>query len=468
MMISLREYIPFYRRNLKVALPVMLTHIGASLVGFVDTMMVGHFSTTALAAVSLSNAIFFTVMVFAMGLLMGLTPLISQQVGHKASAAADGTEDDRIAHLLRGSMVMTVLLAVATVIPLAMVIPFLGSLGQDPEVVEDARTYYLLITVSLIPFLFFCTEKQFLEGLGNTTVAMVISIAMNLLNVGLNYVLIYGHFGFPAMGATGAGIATLVSRTLLPVLFFAFIWGRKEWRWYLRDRSGLPLRPVLREVWKVGAPIGMQTWIETVTFTLTTVIVGWLGKEAVAAHQIATQIADLTFMLAVGVGSATTIRVSYQLGKGDLYAVRMASNASIHLVLLMNTIGALLMISLRNYIPMLFTEDAEVIAIASTLILCAGFFQYADGMQCVGAAMLRGLTDVKRPMVYAFIAYIVVSLPVGLLCTFTFRMGAVGMWIGFIVSLSMAAVLFHTRFRRLLDKQETSPSPIGQIGDKDW
>ena len=124
----------------------MLTHIGASLVGFVDTMMVGHFSTTALAAVSLSNAIFFTVMVFAMGLLMGLTPLISQQVGHKASAAADGTEDDRIAHLLRGSMVMTILLTVATVIPLAMVIPFLGSLGLDPEVVEDARTYYLLIT----------------------------------------------------------------------------------------------------------------------------------------------------------------------------------------------------------------------------------------------------------------------------------------------------------------------------------
>ena len=449
---SISEYIPYYRRNLKVALPIMLTHVGASLVGLVDTMMVGHYSTTDLAAVSFSNAIFFTMMVFAMGALMGLTPLISQQIGHKASAEADGTEDDRIAHLLRAGTVLTLILTVLTVVPLAMVIPMMGSLGQEPEVVATAKTYYLLIVISLIPFLFFCTEKQFLEGLGNTTVAMVISIAMNLLNVVLNYVLIYGHLGLPAMGATGAGIATLISRTLLPVLFFAFIWFRKEWRWYLRDKSGLPLRPVLKEVWKVGAPIGMQTWIETFTFTLTTIIVGWLGKEAIAAHQIALQISDMTFMLAVGVGSATTIRVSYQLGKGDLHAARMASNASIHLVLLMNTIGAVLMIGLRNYIPLLFTEDSAVIDIAASLILCAGFFQYADGMQCVGAAMLRGLTDVRLPMVYAFIAYIVISLPVGLICTFTLGMGAVGMWVGFIVALTIAAVLFHVRFRRKLDK----------------
>ena len=415
-------------------------------------MMVGHYSTTALAAVSLSNAIFFTVMVFAMGALMGITPLVSREVGHKASSSADGTEDARIAHLLRAGVVLTLVLIVLTVVPLAALIPFLGSLGQDPLVVEDARVYYLLIVISLVPFLFFCTEKQFLEGLGNTTVAMIISIVMNLLNVALNYVLIYGHLGLPAMGATGAGIATLVSRTLLPVFFFVFIWCRREWRWYLRDRSGRPVRPVLGELWKVGAPIGMQTWIETFVFTLTTVIVGWLGKEAIAANQIATQIADLTFMLAVGVGSATTIRVSYQLGKGDLYAARMAANASIHLVLMMNTVGALLMICLRNCIPVLFTSDPVVIDIAASLILCAGFFQYADGMQCVGAAMLRGLTDVRRPMVYAFIAYIVISLPVGLVCTFTLRMGAVGMWVGFIIGLSVAAVLFHVRFRKKLDR----------------
>lgn len=188
--------------------------------------------------------------------------------------------------------------------------------------------------------------------------------------------------------------------------------------------------------------------LETFLFTLSFVIVGWLSKEALAAHQIANQIADMTFMLAIGIGSATTIRVSHQLGKGDFHAVKMAANASIHLVLVMNTIGAVLMISLRNYIPMLFTEDPEVIRIGSTLVMIAGFFQYADGLQTVGAAMLRGITDVRRPMWYAFIAYIAISLPLGLLLTFPCRLGAPGMWISFIVGLSVAALLFHIRFRK--------------------
>ena len=160
----------------------------------------------------------------------------------------------------------------------------------------------------------------------------------------------------------------------------------------------------------------------------------------------------MTFMLALGIGSATTIRVSHQLGEGNIYGVRMASNASIHLVLLMNSIGAALMIGLRNYIPMLFTEDEEVIAIASQLIVIAGLFQYADGLQAVGAAMLRGITDVKVPMVIAFVAYILVGLSVGLVCAFPIGMGAAGIWIGFIFGLSLAAICFHIRFRRLIRK----------------
>ena len=177
-------------------------------------------------------------------------------------------------------------------------------------------------------------------------------------------------------------------------------------------------------------------------------IIGWISKEALAAHQVANQIADMTFMLALGIGSATTIRVSHQLGEGNLHGVRMASNASIHLVLLMNTIGAALMIGLRNYIPTLFTDDQEVIAIASQLIVVAGLFQYADGLQAVGAAMLRGITDVKVPMVIAFVAYIVVGLSVGLLCAFPLQMGATGIWIGFICGLALAAICFHIRFQK--------------------
>ena len=442
----LREFIPYYRRNLKLAMPVMLTQLGAALVGLFDSVMVGHYSTTALAAVSFSNAIFFTVMVFAMGILMGITPLVGIEVGKMANGLHC---EQRISSLLQNGMWLTLLLCLVMGVMLGGCIPFLESFGQDPSVVKEARPYYILIVLSLIPFLFFTLQKQFLEGLGNTTVAMVLTILVNGLNILLNWVLVFGHCGFPAMGATGAGIATFVSRLLLPVCFTLVILLKKEWRRYLSlfsfKQNSLT---ELKQLFTIGWPIGLQTFLETITFTLSFIIIGWLSKEALAAQQIANQIADLTFMLALGIGSATTIRVSIQLGKGDIYALGMAARASVHLVLLMNTIGAMLMISCRHLIPYLFTNDPAVAELASTLILFAGLLQYADGMQCVGAAMLRGITDVKRPMTHTFIAYILVAFPIGLFCTFPLRMGATGMWVGFIFGLALAAVLFHLRFHK--------------------
>lgn len=445
----LKEYFPYYKRNLKVAFPVMLTQLGASLVGLFDSIMVGRYATADLAAVSFSNAIFFTFMVFAMGCLMGLTPLVGYEVGQQ-NADCHRT----IANLFRTGALFTLLLSVAMVLVLGMFLPFLDYFGQEPEVIAAARPYYTLIVLSIVPFLFFTLCKQFMEGLGNTMVAMILTMGMNVLNIGLNWVLIFGHLGFPAMGATGAGIATLISRTLMPLLFLLAIYLRKEWRRYLKQVEQVEQVELLHKLWSIGAPIGGQTVLETFTFTLSFVIIGWLSKEALAAHQVANQIANLTFMLAIGIGSATTIRVSHQLGKGDLHAVRMASNASIHLVLVMNSIGAGLMLALHNYIPLLFTKDPEVIRIASTLVMIAGLFQYADGLQTVGAAMLRGITDVKKPMLYAFIAYILIALPVGIVLTFPCHMGAPGMWVGFICGLSCAAALFHTRFRKKLREKE--------------
>ena len=449
-----RKYLPYYKRNLKVALPVMLTQLGASLVGLFDSIMVGHYATVDLAAVSFSNAIFFTVMVFAMGALMGITPLVGIQVGEMKQAIEDESIIRRkIASLFQNGMLFTVLLSLLMLVLLSACIPFLDRFGQDPEVIRVARPYYILIVVSLVPFLFFSFFKQFLEGLGNTMVAMVITLLMNGLNILLNWIFIYGHCGVEAMGATGAGIGSLISRIGMPLCFWAVMAWHKEWKLYLRVVWERFSWQRIRELVKIGAPIGAQTLLETFLFTASFVIIGWISKEALAAHQVANQIADMTFMLALGIGSATTIRVSHQLGEGNIHGVRMASNASIHLVLLMNTIGAALMISLRKYIPMLFTEDQEVIAIASQLIVIAGLFQYADGLQAVGAAMLRGITDVKVPMLIAFVSYIIVGLSVGLLCAFPFHMGAAGIWIGFICGLALAAVFFHVRFRRLINKK---------------
>ncbi len=451
---SLKEYLPYYKRNLRVALPIMLTQLGASLVGLFDSMMVGHYATVDLAAVSFANAIFFMAMVFAMGVLMAITPLVGIRVGEMNAQPEETTSiREKIAVLFQNGILLTVLQSALMLLLLGGCIPYLDCFGQDPDVIAVARPYYILIVISLVPFLFFTFFKQFLEGLGNTVVAMVITLVMNALNILLNWVFIYGHWGADAMGATGAGIGSLISRLGMPICFALAMWYKRDWRYYLASFTWRNIRwEEIKKQLRLGFPIGAQTFLETFTFTISFVIIGWISKEALAAHQVANQIADLTFMIAMGVGAATTIRVSHQLGAGDIRAVRMASNASIHLVLLLNTIGAVVMISLRNYIPLLFTQDTEVIAIASQLIVIAGLFQYADGLQAVGAAMLRGITDVKVPMLIAFMSYIVIGLAVGLVCAFPLEMGAAGIWVGFIMGLSTAATCFHIRFNRKYKK----------------
>ena len=256
------------------------------------------------------------------------------------------------------------------------------------------------------------------------------------------------------MGAEGAGWATLISRLLMPVCFIVAMFIKPEWRHYLaisRKKSAISRREV-ESLITIGAPIGLQSFAEAFLFMASFVIIGWISKEALAAHHIANQMCDLTFMLAQGIGAATTIRVSHQLGKGDLLAVRMASRASIHLCLLMNTIGASIMFFFRYQIPYIFSDDPEVAQIASTLLIFGALFQYADGLQCIGAAMLRGIQDVRVPMRIALFAYIGVALPLGLYLTFPADLGAKGMWMAFVIALVIPAILFHIRFNRQYKK----------------
>ena len=461
-MYKFSAYWPYYKRNLKVAFPVMLTQLGAAMVAFADSIMVGHYGTADLAAVSFSNAIFFTVMVFAMGAVMGITPLVGHVHGRLEKLLQQGTTEEEIAHkheqitsYLANGLVYTGLMCLLSLAFLAPCIPLLDSFGQEPEVVACARPYYILIVLSIVPFLLFCFSKQFLEGLGNTLVAMLITLGCNILNIFLNWIFIFGHWGIAPMGAEGAGLATLIARCLMPVCFFVAMFSKAEWRRYLTSmKTWLITRREVEHLLAIGTPIGLQSFAEAFLFTASFVIIGWISKEALAAHHIANQMADLTFMLALGIGSATTIRVSHQLGKGDLHAVRMASHASVHLCLLMNTIGAAIMIFGRNHIPYLFTDDPEVIPIASTLLVIAGTLQYVDGLQCIGAAMLRGIQDVRVPMRIALCAYLLIALPLGLYLTFPLGLGAKGMWIAFVIALAIPAVLFHIRFHKQLKNIE--------------
>ena len=461
---SFRTYWPYYKRNLQVAVPVMLTQFGAAMVGLADSIMVGHYGTTDLAAVSFSNAVFFTVMVFSMGALMGITPLVGHVHGRLEKLKVESLElreeseeivhkHEQISSYLTNGLVYTALITLLSLALLAPCIPFLDSFGQEPEVSACARPYFILIVLSIVPFMLFCFCRQFLEGLGNTFVAMMITLGCNLLNIFLNWVLIFGHCGFAPMGAEGAGWASFIARALMPVCFIIVMIGKADWRRYVSAISKrLVTRREVEHLIAIGTPIGLQSFAEAFLFTASFVIIGWISKEALAAHHIANQMADLTFMLALGIGSATTIRVSHQLGKGDLQAVRMASHASVHLCLLMNTIGAAVMIFGRNYIPYIFTDDEQVIPVASTLLIIAGTLQYVDGLQCIGAAMLRGIQDVRVPMRIALFAYIGIALPLGLYLTFPLGLGAKGMWIAFVIALAIPAVLFHIRFNRQLKR----------------
>lgn len=442
-----REYIPFYKRNLKVAGPVMLTQLGAGIAGIVDSIMVGHYGTTELAAVSFANSIFFTWMVFAMGALMGITPLTGYAfVQH---------DEYRLKKLWHGGMVFSVLLSLAMILMLVAVGFVMPYMGQDPEVIDVAMKYYALATVSTIPFLFYHAEKQYLEGLGNTTIAMVVMILINLLNIPLNWVLIYGHCGLPALGATGAGLATLFVRTLQPLIIYWIIRRKAEWGRYTMPQ-GRPdshtLLESLRSILKLGLPIGLQQTMEILAFTLAVTLMGWISKEAVAAHTIVNNISDLTFLVSTGIGAATTIRVSHQFGAGRIYDMHMAAKAAIHMALVWSFLAAALCIGGSALIPHVFTNDPAVIAIATPLMVLCGLFQISDALQCVGGAMLRGISDVRVPMIIAFVVYIVIALPLGYILMFPCGLGANGMWIAFIVGLTLAAIFLLARFVRIAPK----------------
>ena len=448
-----RDYIPYYKRNLRVAGPIVLSQVGVALTQLVDTFMVGKLGTTELAAVSLASSIALMGFLFVHGLLMGATPIVGQLF-----TTADVNEDDkrqRMGKIFQNQLLLSVLSSVLMLGLLYVVRLFLYNMGQDVAVVDCAIPYYIVLIISILPNMLFMAGKQLLEGLGNTSVAMGITIIANLVNILFNYFLIYGKCGFPEMGVLGAGLATLISRVVMPVMLFVVIYWRREWRQYCEEfRFGLFDWRSVVEILKVGFPIAVHILIEMSAFSLSGIMMGWLGAAALASHQIASQTSNLLFMVVLGVSAATTIRVSHQYGAKDYVAMRMAANASIHLCLCANLIMGLLLVVFRHDIVMLFSSDPEVIRIGAQVLVMASLFQLSDGMQIVGAGILRGLKDVKITMYVAFLAYLVINLPLGYVMAFVFDFGAPGVWMGFIGGLSVAAILFRIRYVKDFKKIE--------------
>ena len=439
------DYIPVYRKNLTLAIPVIFSQLGQVTVNLADNMMVGHVGTTELAAASFAINVFHIGMLFGLGITLGLTPLVGQSFSARNKRNTASWFKNGVLVYFAASIVLSIFMSVLVL--------FMNRMGQSDEVVQKAIPYYLIQVSSLVPLMLFFSVKQFFEGIGNTKIAMVITIGANLLNIGLNYVLIYGEMGFPALGLNGAGYATLISRIIMPIVFVLIILKQKDFKGYLTDalHSGFE-KLKIRRIISIGLPIGLQMVIEILAFSLGAIMLGWISKESLAGHQVAISMAAMTYMISFGLASGTTIRVSHAFGEHDLKEVKHAVFASLHMVIAFMSLMGILFVLLRNQVPLLFTSDPAVIKVAAGLLIVGAFFQIFDGIQVVLLGALRGIADVRIPMFMAFFSYIVVSLPISYLLAFVFNFGYSGVWIGFVFGLSTAAILFGLRLRNQIRK----------------
>jgi MATE family multidrug resistance protein len=437
----IKEYLPYYQRNLKVAVPVIIASAGQITVTMADNIMVGWVNAMELAAMSFSGAVYSIGMVFGMGFAIGVTPLIGISYG--------GNNFRKAASYLQNSLLLNLICVALCMTLMFLIGGFFDRLGQEETVITIAKPVYRMLVWSFLPQMIFFSGKQFAEGIGNTKISMYLTIACNLLNITLNYLLIFGKFGCPAMGAHGAAIATFVSRSAMAVGFIAIFCFHSSFRRYLLFFSKMGfLWSRIKELIRISTPVALQIGMEMFAFSFCTIMTGWVDGYSLAANQITLSMAILTFMIVLGIASATTIRVSHQLGAGNFVGARKAGFASMHLALGFMTMTGICFIVFRNHLPLLFNNEPEVVAIASQLFIAAGIFQVFDGLQAVSMAALRGLADTAKPMLVAFVSYIIVCLSVGYTLAFVVELGALGIWMGYVVALGMASIWLALRFNR--------------------
>jgi MATE family multidrug resistance protein len=442
MMLIPQRYRADIFQSMKLAYPVMLSQLGHVLIGVTDNIMVGHIGATELAAAGLANVAFNILMLFGIGVSYAITPLV---------AAADGASDRlQSAQVLRHGLVVNIVNASILCLVVYFGKSFLYHIGQPPEVVELAIPYLEIITFSLIPIMIFQSFRQFSEGLSDTFTPMVIVWVTILVNIILNYVLINGHLGFPVLELKGAGWATLTSRVFMAAGITAYVFFSAKFRIYrIAFTIGNYSRALFSKLLRLGIPAGSQFIFEVAAFDFSLVMIGWLGTTAIAAHQIAINLATISYMTASGIGAAATIRVSNELGRQNPAGVRRAAFVLVSIALALMTAWAVVFFAGHKVLPYLYVNDPSVIPVASSLILIAGVFQLSDGMQVVCIGALRGLHDVKVPSLMIFVSYWVIGLPLGYWLGIYLEMGPVGIWFGLLIGLTLTATACFLRLRRL-------------------
>ena len=426
-----------FQKNIVLATPVIIGQLGHIMVSVADTVMVGKVGVIPLAGATFATAIYHVFMLFGLGVSYAITPLVA------ATQPADNK--GRLIFLQNGILLNTLLALVMCLITLIL-IPFLSFFGQEPAVTLAATSYLKIISISLIPLMIFQTFRQFSEGQSNTLSPMIVSVLANLLNVLLNYVFIYGNWGFSEMGLNGAGYATLMSRCIMVVLMMAL--SRDMWRGF---RGYFDLK-VIKSLLRIGVPSGLQYVFEIGAFSMAGIMAGWISAAALAAHQIALNMVAVTYMAASGLGAAAAIRIANQMGKKDLKNLKLAGFSCLALVAVFMFLAAIFIIIARHWLIQLYIDDEAVQKIALGLLLIAAGFQISDGLQAVGLGILRGLTDVKVPAFVTFFVYWICAIPASYLLAFHFEMGLSGIWYALSGTLTLAALLHIFRFIYLTNR----------------
>lgn len=416
--------------------------LGQVMTGVADSVMVGWTGATPLAASSFANIFFSIPLFFGIGVSYAITPLVAEGAGAK--------DQTKIIEILRHGFIINLLVAILLVGLIFLVEPFMFSMGQPEDVVALGIPYLSIIGVSIIPTMIFQTYRQFAEGLEKTRMAMIIVIGSNLLNIALNYILIFGKYGFPEMGLNGAGWATLISRVVMAVSMMLYVYYGKRFIAFRKGFSfGSYSKSLISKMLHIGLPAGSQFIFEAGAFGFSALMMGWLGTTALAAHQIAINLATISYMTTSGLGAAATIRVGNFLGQRDKRKLQDSAFTMIWMAVALMAAWALLFIFGRHLLPSLYIEDIAVIELTAALLIIAAFFQLSDGIQVVCAGALRGLQDVKVPSILIFVAYWVIALPLGYWLAFPLGLGATGIWIGLLIGLTLTASAMVVRFWRL-------------------
>jgi len=443
--LKLKNYTSEFKNNLKLATPIMMGSLGHLLVGLIDDIMVGRLGAVELAATSLGNSLFFIALSIGLGFSFAITPLIAESDGEGNKEKGRG--------VFQHGIISCAIIGVAMFIMLLLIKPILYHLDQPEEVVVLAIPYYEIVALSMIPLMIFQGFKQFADGLSQTKYAMWATILTNVVNVVLNFVLIYGFWIFPRLELVGAALGTLISRVVMVIFLYVVLLKKEKFASYMKRLKLSEIKTeIFRKIINLGFPTALQMLFEVGLFTASVLLAGTLGALPQAANQIALKLASTTFMIAVGIGVAATIRVGNQKGLKNYVELRRIAFSNFLLILIIMFLFSIGFILFKDILPWMFTDNLEVIKIASSLLIVAGLFQLSDGLQAVILGGLRGLQDVNVPSILTFIAYWIIGFPVCYYLGRVVDLGTFGIWIGLLTALTSSAAMLFIRFNYLTNK----------------